>query len=111
LGLPLLVEYSSSMLPLNRGLSHALAIATGIVVFAVPKAAWAPPICRGIAYHVEQLNLRAREATADGVAVPLPTGQFVIASRCEPDSLSGTLADVDPNLTNGQRQTTWVRKP
>jgi hypothetical protein len=111
LGRRLLVEYHSSMLRPNRGLSHALAIATGMVVFAVPKVAWAPPICRGVAYHVEQFNLRAREATADGVAVPLPTSQFVIASRCEPDSLSGTLADVDPNLTNGQRQTTWVRKP
>jgi hypothetical protein len=111
LGLRLLVEYSSSMLRLNRGLSLAFAVATGIAVFAVPKVAWAPPICRGVAYHVEQFNLRAREATADGVAVPLPTGQFVIASRCEPDSLSGTLADVDPTLTNGRRETTWVRTP
>jgi hypothetical protein len=95
----------------TRTCGIALAVASGLAAFAVPEIAWAPPLCHGIVYHREQLTLRVREATIDGVAVPLPSGSFAVSAGCPPDSVVGTLADPDPNVVDGVHQWTWVRKP
>jgi len=80
-------------------------------VFLSPGRAWAPPICHGTLFKVEQLTLQVRRVTVDGAPGPVATQAFHLLAGCPPDTLTGAVVDPDPNVVNGWRQTLWVRQP
>jgi hypothetical protein len=82
-----------------------------LAAIAVPNVAWAPPICHRTLYHREQLTLRVRQASIDGVAAPVPDESFALTAGCPPASLVAALYDPDPDVPDGQQTLTLVQSP